>query len=191
MGIYTRNGDDGFTQRIDGQSVSKCDPRIEAIGAVDELNSVLGLCVCKARQAQLGQQAELLLNMQNELFVIGTHITVVGTHYAAGLADHVPEKSVAVMEDTIDSIWAELGPLESFIVPGGCELACYLHLGRTICRRAERAIARMQKEVPEIPTIILRYLNRQSDLLFALARQVNQIVGQSETAWKRIGNEAT
>ena len=188
MSIYTKNGDDGFTQRIDGESVRKCHPRIETIGAVDELNSFLGLCLCKALQAELPDQAKLLGKLQNELFIIGTQITTAGTEFAIGVTDEVPENSIAYMEDMIDKIWEELGPLESFILPGGCELACHLHVGRTLCRRAERAIAAMQQEVPEIPSIILRYLNRQSDLLFALARQVNKIAGLDEAKWKRNGN---
>lgn len=188
MSIYTKNGDEGFTERIDGEPLRKCDPRIEAIGAVDELNSVLGLCLCKAAQASLPDQAKLLGKLQNELFLIGTHITTAGTQYAAGRTDQISENNIAYMEDMIDKIWDELGPLESFILPGGSELACHLHVGRTLCRRAERAVVAMQQEVSEIPPIILCYLNRQSDLLFALARQVNKITGLDETKWNRNGN---
>lgn len=188
MSVYTKNGDEGFTRRIDGQSIRKCDPRIEALGAVDELNSMLGLCVCKARQAEFSAQAELMLKLQNELFLIGTQLTVAGTKYAAGLIDEVPEKSVTLMEKQIDEIFEELGPLESFILPAGCELTCQLHVARTLCRRAERAVAAMQQEVPKIPPIIIRYLNRLSDLLFTLARQANHYAGIDDTNWHRDKN---
>ncbi len=185
MSIYTKNGDEGFTRRIDGESISKCDPRIEAVGAVDELNSNIGLCACIARQAEQDAQAKLLGKFQEELFVIGTHLTTSGTAYAAGVTQTVPQKSIAAMEEQIDEIWAQLGPLKSFILPGGCELACHLHVARTLCRRAERAVAAMQQRDGQVSPVILRYLNRLSDLLFALARQANAVAGLSDVEWHK------
>jgi len=180
MKIYTRTGDDGSTQGPRDKRIRKSDVRATAFGDIDELNCQLGLCLhaCPAS----GATAECLKEIQRELFSIGALLAwPMGKPPPEALAD---DGSVARMEQQIDRIMRGLGELENFIIPGGCELACRLHVARALCRRAERAVVAVVDAGAHAPPVVLRYLNRLSDLLFVLARAANAAAGAAEQTWQ-------
>jgi cob(I)alamin adenosyltransferase len=160
--IYTRGGDKGETSLGDGSRVSKLDPRVAAIGDVDELNSLLGL-------------AGGLDRIQNELFDVGADLSVPYTGEDERL--RITEEAVGRLEQEIDEANASLPDLKSFVLPGGNERAAQLFLARAVCRRAERAVL----AVPDTNPLAAVYLNRLSDLLFVLARAANE---GDEPLWK-------
>ncbi|MBA2361170.1 MAG: cob(I)yrinic acid a,c-diamide adenosyltransferase [Actinobacteria bacterium] len=173
--IYTRGGDGGETSLGDGSRVSKLDCRIAAFGAVDELNSLLGLALV----ADLpGEMKPVLERVQNELFDVGADISV-----PFGVADRlrVGQSQIDALEADCDRFNAELAELKSFVLPGGSEGAARLHVARAVCRRAELAVLEGSEQV-EINPLVLVYLNRLSDLLFILARAAN--AGGREPLWK-------
>jgi cob(I)alamin adenosyltransferase len=178
MKIYTKTGDDGTTGLFGGGRVPKSDPRIECYGTVDELNAAVGFAAAAAADL-----ADKLAQVQNDLFVIGSHLAT-PEEDTRRLA-RVPafeESSVARLEAEIDAAEADLPPLRNFILPGGVEAAARLHLARTVCRRAERllvALAASQRVDP----VILRYLNRLSDWLFVCARWCNRRAGTPDVPW--------
>jgi cob(I)alamin adenosyltransferase len=178
MTIYTRHGDQGNTRGFDGKDLPKDDPRIEAVGTVDELNSHIGLCLAatdtpEAIRAALGP-------VQRELFGFGAMLTSVGTDHVLGL--DVAPSAIQRMERAIDEASKRTGKLEHFILPGGCEASARLQVARTVCRRAERRCVQFSRACTLEP-LALRYLNRLSDLLFALARLANALTGQAEATW--------
>jgi len=176
--IYTRGGDDGSTGLADGTRVSKDDLRIEAYGTVDELNSVLGFAARLAEEVDPTRiLGPLLARVQNDLFDLGADLATPGK--SEGL--RVSASQIRWLEKQIDRQNAELAPLDSFVLPGGSELSCWLHLGRTVCRRAERLAVRLRARDPLNPQV-LPYLNRLSDLLFVLARGAND-GGQGDVLW--------
>ena len=158
--IYTGGGDKGQTSLGDGSRVSKLDPRVAAMGEVDELNSVLGWC------------AAGLDRIQNELFDLGADLSVPG-----GDRLRIEQPYIDRLEAEIDDANAKLGPLKSFVLPGGTETAARLYVARAVCRRAERAALAVEDANP----LVAIYLNRLSDLLFVLARQAN---GGDEPLWR-------
>jgi cob(I)alamin adenosyltransferase len=173
--IYTRTGDDGTTGLASGERVQKCGPRIEACGAVDETNSVLGLLLSDPKVA--GPLRACLTRVQHELFELGAELALPG-HTIIG-ADEVLR-----LESELDALNADLPPLQEFILPGGTPQAATCHLARAVCRRAERrawALARTDAVNPDM----LRYLNRLSDLLFVAARQLARQDGAGEVLWQR------
>jgi cob(I)alamin adenosyltransferase len=180
MRIYTRTGDDGTTGLLASGRVPKDDLRIEAYGTVDELNSVLGIARAHGMDQPLD---EFVSRIQGELFALGS-----------ALADPLPggpfhnvvtDAHVASLEESIDSLEAELTPLSQFILPGGVLTAGHIHLARTVCRRAERVVVKLSRVQGEhVPKTLVVYLNRLSDLLFVLARVLNHRAGVSDTAWK-------
>jgi cob(I)alamin adenosyltransferase len=173
--IYTRGGDAGETSLGDGSRVSKLDPRIVAGGEVDELNSAVGWALVVAE----GEVADVLARVQNELFDVGADLTV--PPGKEGL--RVTQAQIDRLEADCDRCNEALPSLKSFVMPGGSELAARLFLARAVCRRAERrvvALARAESVNPEA----VRYLNRLSDLLFVLARNVNQQAGIPELPWE-------
>ncbi|HEX9640109.1 MAG TPA: cob(I)yrinic acid a,c-diamide adenosyltransferase [Candidatus Krumholzibacteria bacterium] len=175
--IYTRSGDDGSTGLSDGRRVDKCALRIECYGTVDELNSILGLAAGSAETGQGAGFAELLRSLQHDLFDLGADLSTPGN----GQALRILPEQVKRIEESIDAHNADLSPLESFVLPGGSELSSWLHLARTVCRRAERlAVALARQE--EIGASTLAFLNRLSDLLFVLARAAND-GGQNDVLW--------
>ena len=184
MAIYTRTGDGGLTQWPGGPNIRKDDPRLEALGCLDELNAHLGLCIRFAGEAESaqGEIAETLAPLQGELLAVGAMI-VAGKDTASGTAG-LGEKTVNRIEQQIDAASAKAGELTSFILPGGCELACRLHVARTVCRRGERALAALARTKTPSPTVVLQYINRLSDLLFALARLANRHAGIPEATWQ-------
>jgi cob(I)alamin adenosyltransferase len=175
--IYTRGGDQGETSLGDGSRVSKLDCRIGAFGTVDELNSAIGLVLAGELPDEL---REPLVRIQNELFDVGADLSV-----PWGVTDRlrVEQSMVDALEQLCDDFNAELPELRSFVLPGGTEASARLHVARTICRRAERDVLLGAQEV-ELNPLVLRYLNRLSDLLFILARAANAAAGRDEPLWK-------
>jgi cob(I)alamin adenosyltransferase len=192
--IYTRTGDAGTTAIGTGRRLPKDHPRIEACGDVDELNAVLGLA--RAEGAR-GAAARLLRNIQNDLFDLGADLTIPGDRgtgaagaqrrgaaarrRAAGPVLRITAAQATRLEREIDRANAGLGVLRSFVLPGGTRGAAWLHLARTVCRRAERRVVALARREPVNPQAII-YLNRLSDLLFVLARRANG-GGRRDVLW--------
>ncbi len=173
--IYTRGGDQGETSLGDGSRVSKLDCRIGAFGTVDELNSAIGVVLAGDVPEAM---REPLSRIQNELFDVGADLSV-----PWGVTDRlrVEQPMIDALEQLCDEFNADLPELRSFVLPGGTEAAARLHVARTICRRAERDVLLGAREV-DLNPLVLRYLNRLSDLLFILARTAN--AGGEEPLWK-------
>jgi cob(I)alamin adenosyltransferase len=180
--IYTRGGDKGQTSLGDGRRVAKHDLRVEAYGTVDETNGVIGL----ARLHTEGEADAMLSRIQNDLFDLGADLCTPETGRKAEGALRIVESQVERLESEIDAMNAELQPLTSFILPGGTPASAYLHLGRTVARRAERLMTRLAEAEPINP-ITIRYINRLSDHLFVLARVLNNN-GASDVLWVPGGN---
>jgi cob(I)alamin adenosyltransferase len=189
MKIYTRTGDRGETGLFGGGRVRKDDIRVEAYGEVDELNAVLGLAAVPLEGGPAGDLLERLRLLQEDLFAIGAHLATpaAGQSRAAAHLPPLPEIRIEQMERWIDAAEEELEPLRNFVLPGGVEAAARLHVARTVCRRAERRVLALGTEA-EIPGSVLVYLNRLSDLLFTMARQVNRAHGREDVPW--IGRRA-
>lgn len=185
--IYTRTGDDGTTSLVGGGRVSKHARRPSAFGEVDELNSVLGLARlhCKNGADMVGMDAQLA-RIQNDLFDLGADLA---TAEETAPALRITTDQVTRLEQEIDAVNANLQPLTSFILPGGTELAAWLHLGRTVARRAERQMTELAVEEP-VNEAAMQYINRVSDLLFVLARHANGD-GQSDVLWVPGDNQAS
>lgn len=173
--ITTRSGDDGTTGLADGSRLAKDSSRIEAIGALDELNSALGVVALHVDTGAEG--GELLRRIQNRLFDLGGELALPGTEVLG-------EAQVARLEQAIETLNADLPPLEEFVLPGGGHGAAYCHQARAICRRAERELWRLSRSEPLNPNS-RKYLNRLSDLLFVLARTLARQDGGSEITWQR------
>ena len=172
--IYTRTGDDGTTGLGDGSRTAKDSARIEAIGAVDELNSALGVLAAEAIGEEL---RSLLISIQHDLFDLGGQLSIPG--YVA-----VREEHVLALERALDQYNGQLAPLKEFILPGGTRASALCHVARTICRRAERrAVTLSQTE--EGPAMPRQYLNRLSDLLFVLCRVINRDAGVQDVYWDK------
>ncbi len=177
--IYTRTGDRGDTGLIGGRRIPKDQVRVEAYGAVDELNAHLGVVRAEAADAET---ADLLDELQHRLFDLGAELATPAD--AAGAASPIGDEAVARLERAIDRLQERLPPLREFILPGGTPLAASLHVARTVCRRAERRLVTLAREEPVRPAL-LRYLNRLSDLLFVLARAANARAGRPDVIWKK------
>lgn len=177
--IYTRTGDRGDTGLGDGSRVPKDAPRVEAYGQVDELNALLGLVTATCQDYP---EAGLLRSIQNDLFDVGADLCVPGAlDPAAGQQLRVTAAQAERLEKAIDRLNEKLEPLRSFVLPGGTAAAAWLHLARTVCRRAERAVVTlMHRET--VNDQVLIYLNRLSDLLFVLARVANDD-GRGDVLW--------
>ena len=181
MKIYTKTGDDGATGLFGGGRVQKDDPRVEAYGDVDELNAVLGLARAMEPMPRID---EILVPMQRDLFSIGA---LLATPDLEKMEKHlskasIDERRISDLERAIDQCEQELEPLKAFIIPGGSRKGAVLHVARTVCRRAERRVVHLQRDV-EIPGLVVIYLNRLSDLLFMLARLANVRSGAGEVTW--------
>lgn len=184
--IYTRSGDDGETGLGDGRRVKKHSARVAAYGTIDETSSILGMA--RVRDDG-GRFTELLLEIQNDLFDLGSDLCVPGE---MGASLRVPADYVTRLEGHIDRINADLEPLESFVLPGGDELAAWLHMGRTVSRRAERLVTELASDPDEAEQVnpeVTRYLNRLSDLLFVMARAAND-GGRADVLWVPGANAA-
>ena len=181
MKIYTRTGDGGDTGLFGGGRVPKHHPRVAAYGDVDELNSAIGV----ARAAPPTDLADPLLeSIQRDLFALGGHLATPdpGKVRRTLAKAELSATRVEEFEQAIDAADAELPPLRAFVLPGGAPKAAALHLARTVCRRAERAMVALHHVEP-LPPVVLAYVNRLSDLLFVLARAANHNQGTPEERW--------
>lgn len=176
--IYTRGGDTGQTSLGDGKRVAKHDPRVAAYGTVDEANAAVGL----ARLHAGGELDAILGRVQNDLFDLGADLCRPEERDADPPPLRVTAEQVARLEAEIDAVNAGLEPLDSFVLPGGTPAAAYLHLARTVARRAERDMT-LLAETEAVNPEAVRYVNRLSDLLFVLARQANDR-GRRDVLWE-------
>jgi cob(I)alamin adenosyltransferase len=178
--VYTRTGDAGQTGLVGGTRVGKDHPRVVAYGEVDELNAVLGLVRAEAPEAA---HDGLLREIQRDLFAIGAQLADpqarIGERRAKAA---VTAAQVERLEQAIDTHEAGLPPLRAFVLPGGTRLGAWLHLARTVCRRAERSVVALAGQADVDPQVVV-YVNRLSDLLFVLARHVNHLQGIAEDPW--------
>jgi cob(I)alamin adenosyltransferase len=180
--IYTKTGDKGDTGLISGKRVSKADPRIVAYGAVDELNSAVGLAVSFLRQKkQFSDLVDVLVQVQNDLFVVGSDLAD-PAYPKAGKTPRTSEKMASALEPIIDRFESELEPITFFILPGGSVEASLLHQARGVARRAETHVVSLLKTGTVNPAIVV-YLNRLSDMLFVSARLANKRLGVPDVAW--------
>lgn len=175
--LYTRTGDKGETGIGGGQRLAKDSPRMRVIGEIDELNSFVGWAVVSARAKEKG----ILQDVQKKLFIASAELA--NAIRGQGNKLLLDEQEVAKVERWIDWYQARVFIAPKFVLPGGCELAGRLHLCRTVCRRAERSLARLNKEEKVNPDI-LKFLNRLSDLFYALARWENKRVRKREIFWR-------
>ena len=177
--IYTKTGDRGETSLFDGTRVSKADPRVAAYGDVDELQAVVGLAAAHALDRDL---SDMVVTLQRDLFALGARLADPSHKIASRVSKIViDEASVTRLEQWIDTLEAGLPPLRHFILSGGSPGGAALHLARTVCRRAERAVLALGTDAVE--PVVLVYLNRLSDLLFVMARAANHRSGVAETEW--------
>ncbi len=176
MKLYTKTGDDGSTGLIGGPRVAKDDLRVAAYGDVDETNAALGVVIAGCADEKL---VAMLRQIQHELFELGTQLA---TPQSASPMLSIRAEQVANLERWIDQASAEVPPLRNFILPGGTPSAAALHLARTVCRRAERTVVTLARKEP-VGECIVPYLNRLSDLLFALARVCNHRAGVADIPW--------
>jgi cob(I)alamin adenosyltransferase len=202
MKIYTKTGDTGETSLFDNSRVSKADPRVDAYGEVDELNACIGAALAAFRLRHSAASAfaqatadtstgdgagdddiaAVLTAVQKDLFAVGARLADPSSRIAGRVAKAaVTAGQIELLETTIDRLEAELPPLRRFILPGGSSAGAFLHLARTVCRRAERRVVALGTDSVEAGVVI--YLNRLSDLLFVMARAVNHRDGLPETEW--------
>lgn len=177
--IYTRGGDDGTTSLGSGKRVKKNAARIEAVGAVDELNSEIGLAVACGPEPEL---ARALREVQNDLFHVGSDLCVPEEDKERMPVPRIEQRHVDELERIVDRLTEELGALENFILPGGSVCAARLHAARAVCRRAEREVVALAEREAVNP-LLLKYLNRLSDALFVIARQENRRRGVPDVIW--------
>jgi cob(I)alamin adenosyltransferase len=172
--IYTRTGDGGETGLGDGSRVAKNSARVEAIGAVDELNSCVGVLLAEPLDEDL---LSALTDVQHDLFELGGELSIPGH-------DRIAPAHVVRLERLLDHHNADLGPLKDFILPGGSRAAALCHLARAVCRRAERRLVSLASSAPFSP-YGRQYLNRLSDLLFVLSRVINRRGGHADVLWQK------
>ena len=172
--ITTRTGDQGTTGLATGERISKDSPRILAIGAVDELNSWIGLVLAQELPSEIGER---LSEVQHQLFEVGAELSL-PAHKA------ITEQQVAALEAVVSELNERLEPLKEFVLPGGTQAAALCHVARTVCRRAETRIVALRVAEPVERDRLVPYLNRLSDLLFVAARLLNKESGREETLWR-------
>ncbi len=182
MKIYTRGGDAGETSLFGGERVRKDHLRVEAYGAVDETNAAIGAALVELTDADV---RDCLAEVQRRLFDVGGELATADVEDRERRGKPIPrvgDADVLALEQAIDRFEAELPPLRNFVLPGGTRSAAALHLARTTCRRAERRVVALS-EREAIAQVLVRYLNRLSDLLFVLARAANRRAGVAEPTW--------
>jgi cob(I)alamin adenosyltransferase len=181
--VYTRRGDGGQTDLFGGERVAKDALRVEAYGAVDELNAALGAAAAATAEADL---RELLARIQTVLFALGGSLaTPDAAHRAKSRMPEPAQSDIDELERRIDGFEGELAPLTRFVLPGGTASAAALHVARTVCRRAERRCVQLARD-EAIDPIGLAFLNRLSDLLFVMARVANRRAGVADVEWEGI-----
>jgi cob(I)alamin adenosyltransferase len=171
--IYTRTGDKGTTGLSDGSRVAKDHIRVEVIGDVDELNSVIGVVVAREPDEQI---RTLLMEIQHHLFNVGGELSLPGYNL-------INSEHVTWLETTLDRLNGKLEPLQDFILPGGTPAAAHCFLARAVCRRAERRLVTLKNNTT-ISEPLLQYINRLSDLLFVVARHINKQHGNPDILWQ-------
>ena len=178
MKIYTRTGDTGETSLFGGTRVGKDDPRVDAYGEVDELNAHIGVARAHAADSEIDAE---LIQLQRDLFALGAQLADPGGTVGDRLTKaRLGDDATARLEHLIDRLEAGLPPLRNFILAGGTPCGAALHVARAVCRRAERAMVALE---PAVDPMLLRYINRLSDLLFVLARTANLRGGATEAIW--------
>lgn len=181
MKIYTRTGDKGTTSLIGGTKVPKSHLRIEAYGTVDELNSHIGLCLDMLTDEASRQ---LLRVVQDRLFTIGSSLACDPVKEPRMRIPDLKEEDITLLEKEMDKMNEALPEMKHFILPGGHVTVSQLHIARCVCRRAERAVVRLEMEDQEVDNIIIRYLNRLSDYLFVLGRYTGMLLNAEEIPWR-------
>ena len=186
--VYTRTGDKGTTALVGGARINKTDVRLEAYGTVDELNSQIGLLIAMTeKQAteneSVGTMRDGLIRIQNDLFIVGTHLATDQSQTPLYPSAILPEGETEFIEQSIDSMNEQLPEKQGFVLPGGSVAAAQAHVCRTVCRRAERRIAALA-ETATVGPEIMQYINRLSDYLFILAKIINFNMGHSEIIWQ-------
>ena len=181
--IYTRTGDQGRTSLVGGTRVSKTHVRLEAYGTVDELNAFLGGLV--EQPSGVEEERDCLQAVQHQLFAVGAYLAT-GPGGAPSSVSVLSDGCVARLEAAIDRLDASLPPLAAFVLPGGPQAACWGHICRTVCRRAERRILALEEtEGTEIDANVKRFVNRLSDYLFVLSRKMNNLSKKEEIMWDK------
>lgn len=178
--IYTKTGDGGTTSLVGGTRVSKCHPRVEAYGTVDELNAHIGLLAEMIKDID-SRQFDLLKEVQQRLFVVQTLLAT--EKEVPFQLPQLPDTAVDDIECHIDELQAQLPPFRSFVMPGGTLPSAQCHVARTVCRRAERCIVKLSEQSP-VDNRIARYINRLSDYLFVLSRHLVISQGAEESLFK-------
>ncbi len=179
MKVYTKTGDKGKTGLIGGTRVAKNDVRLEAYGTVDELNSFVGLLRSYIKEEDL---KEIFIDIQNQLFKIGSYLAVDATVSKMRLEFKLDEVRIEMLEKEMDRLESSLPPLTGFILPGGHQATGLCHVARTVCRRAERRVIDIRDKY-DIDSWIVRYLNRLSDFLFVLSRHLANYFDTDEIQW--------
>ena len=182
MKIYTKTGDQGKTSLFGGKRVEKNDKRLEAYGTIDELNSVLGVSSAFSKDELT---KKIIYDLQNSLFTLGSELATPDDIKSKAIVS-LGSDEIENLEKKRDEIELRLNPLRNFILPGGTKSASFIHLARTVCRRAERRIIELDLSESVNPNIVV-YINRLSDLLFVLARYENHISSTPEIEWKQRG----
>lgn len=177
--IYTGQGDQGNTRLSSGQIVKKSNARVTAYGTVDELNSHIGLALTMDLAEPLNSALALI---QNELFHLGSDLSYVSDDDDNRSIPQIEVRHVARLEEQINRLNEQVGPLENFILPGGVQGAAQLHVARTVCRRAEREVTAVAEQ-EAVGSFVLQYLNRLSDALFVMARYENHAKDVQEPLW--------
>lgn len=186
--VYTRRGDRGETDLVGGTRVPKDSPRIEAYGAIDELNATIGVAralnASEIRRHKACRELDgILRKLQSELFDLGSELATAPADFQPGMF-RVGAAEVDALEKIMDRCQKDLAPLKSFVLPGGGRLSAALHVARTVCRRAERDVLRLMR-TEEVGEFALAYVNRLSDLLFVLSRWIGHHLKEKEYLWER------
>lgn len=180
--LYTRTGDKGYTALVGGERVKKDSVRLDAYGTLDEFSSFLG--VVESHPNCPAEDRKVLLTIQNKLFNIGCYLATASTEEAPATLYGLTVDDIAVIENRIDVLDSETPKMRAFVLPGGSPLAAHTHVARTVCRRAERRIYALADTAP-VDELLLRYINRLSDLLFIMARHFNHNEGVAEITWNK------
>lgn len=180
MKIYTKTGDDGSTGLFNGQRVQKSDLRVETYGTVDELNSIIGTITTFDLPEEMRR---VLKKLNNLLFTLGSDLATPLSPPPKFEVIRIDESNIHWLEELIDSYTEKLPPLRNFILPGGATASAFLHIARTVCRRAERlAVSLSAKE--DLGPYVVKFLNRLSDFLFTASRMTNMLAGYDDVVWK-------
>lgn len=184
--LYTATGDKGMTSLVGGTRVRKTSPRLEAYGTLDELNSFIGVVDAGWRESfgDNDNQVAVLYDIQNMLFNIGAYLATDNTTCPDKKCGKPDDNDISSLEKSIDDTDAAVPPMHCFVLPGGTALAAHIHVARAVSRRAERRVLALADTGITIDPHVIRYLNRLSDYLFALARLANHLAGINDRPWR-------